>query len=82
MNPYEAKNDSRYHKDDTVKMTLINNMCVYAGVDEAFNALRVFPPGELIYPDLIKDKDFYDKIGCPHLAAKYPSAEQQELMED
>jgi hypothetical protein len=77
LNPYESKNDTRYSKDD-VKMTIVNNMVVYAGVDEAFNSLRVFPPGELIYPDLIKDEDFYDRIGCPHLAAKYPSAEQQE----
>ena len=43
-----------------------------AGVDPVFNALRVFPPLELNYPDIEADGDsFYDRIGCPHLLEKF-----------
>ena len=43
----------------------------YGGVDFAFNSLRVFPPAELEYPDMIEDDDFYEKIGRPHLKQRY-----------
>jgi len=46
-------------------------MVVYGGVDKAFNDKRVFPPGELVYPDIFRDEDFFDLIGCPHLASRY-----------
>ena len=45
---------------------------VASGVDPEFNALRVLPPAELEYPDLMRDgMDFYDMINCPHLKSKY-----------
>jgi len=47
-------------------------MVVNCGVNVEFNAMRVFPPPDFAYPDIQKDKmDFYKKIGCPHLQAKY-----------
>ena len=57
-------------------MQIVNNMVVYGGIDPKFNAKRVFPPSEIEYPDLLRDRDFFTKIGCPHLAIKYP---QQSL---
>jgi hypothetical protein len=40
----------------------------------------VFYPTDLHYPD-IKDADFYDKIGCPHLRFKHPTKAEILCME-
>jgi hypothetical protein len=51
-------------------------MVVYCGVDPEFNALRVLPPVEIMYPDLMRDKEeFFEMIGCPHLKEKYYPSE-------
>ena len=52
-------------------MQVINNNIVYGGADSKFNERRILPPGEIAYPDMIKHKDFYKRIGCPHLELKY-----------
>ena len=68
LNPHEAKFDVRKMKIEEED-----------GVDPAFNALRVFPPKELSYPDIDLDGDaFYDKIGCPHLREKYKRIEMMD----
>ena len=66
-------------KINVVNLQEIGGMVVYGGVDAKFNAMRVFPPHEIQYPDLLRDRDFFSKIGCPHLALKYP---QQEVEKD
>lgn len=55
-------------------------MVAYSGVDIKFNNLRVFPPPELKYPEMLKNKDFFDQIGCPHLRLKYPNEEESRLL--
>ena len=53
-------------------MMMINDQLVKSGIDPEFNSLRVLPPSELTYPDFGRDGiEFYDKINCPHLKAKY-----------
>jgi len=39
--------------------------------DPALQQLRVLPP-DIKYPDIANYPDFYDQIGYPHLADKYP----------
>jgi len=77
INPKEEKTDKRKipedkkNEDEKLHMIVVNNNIVYGGVDQNFNDRRVLPPGEIGYPDLLINKDFYDRIGCPHLAVKY-----------
>ena len=61
-------------------MQQVNNTIVYSGIDARFNSLRVFPPVEMKYPDLLRDKDFFERINCPHLRLKYPNAEEKKLL--
>jgi len=62
LNPAEAMHDNRKKLKEegeaseeivtpTITVKLINDKVVHAGVDDKFNALRVFPP-ELNYPDV------------------------------
>ena len=71
----EAKTDPRTLQagdSETINLTEVNGLIVYGGVDKKFNALRVFPPFEMNYPDMIKNKgNFYELIGLPHLKEKY-----------
>ena len=64
LNPKEASTDPRTLKPgmrEIFKMQAVNNMCVYGGVDGRFNALRILPPHQLIYPDFVKDEQgFFD----------------------
>ena len=65
INPKEAKfKEDPDKKGDCVQ---ISGLVVY-GRDDPFNALRVFPPDTLNYPEFLRDKDsFYKKIGRPDL---------------
>ena len=51
-----------------------------AGVDPKFNALRVFPP-EINYPDIMRDENFFELIGCSHLAPKYSNKVEEKVAE-
>jgi hypothetical protein len=71
----EAMNDPRklqVEEEESTRMFETNSQNANGGVDPYFNALRVFPPFVMNYPDLREDKDtFYDLIGSPHLKQKY-----------
>ena len=75
LNPKEMMNDPRKLKageEEEIRMCAVNGAIVYGGLDQKFNELRVFPPFDMDYPDLIKNKEnFYDLIGCPHLKEKF-----------
>ena len=73
LNPHEGKFDPRKVPKQTEALKFeVDDEAVEAGVDPVFNALRVFPPLELNYPDIEADGDaFYDRIGCPHLLEKF-----------
>ena len=59
-------------EEEEIRMCAVNGAIVYGGLDQKFNELRVFPPFDMDYPDLIKNKEnFYDLIGCPHLKEKF-----------
>ena len=61
---------------------LNDGMVAYCGKDKEFNSLRVFPPSTLRYPDMLRDPNFFDKIGCPHLRLKYPSEAEQDVIDN
>ena len=87
INPKELKTDPRTVKpfengkavEEEVSslQVLTDGMVAYCGSDIEFNNLRVFPPQNLRYPDILRDKDFFEKIGCPHLRLKYPNSAEQ-----
>ena len=87
LNHLEAKTDPRKivegEKEEVMHAVIINDQIVASGVDPEFNALRVFPPAELEYPDIMGDgAAFYDKIGSMRLRVKYMPESVDEMMGD
>jgi hypothetical protein len=63
-----------------IKVMEINGTVVHSGFDIKFNSMRVFPPADFVYPDIQRDKlNFFNKIGCPHLKAKYAPKKRNKL---
>ena len=77
LNPKELKNNPEKatveDQEEQLTIQAIGDNVVHSGVDKHFNALRVFPPNTLRYPDFMRTEDFYDVIGCPWLRLKYPT---------
>ena len=86
LNPYDQKSkpeeDNKIHKVLQKRLSfrhihLVHGSVIYSGDDLDFNALRVLPPSEFQYPDILRDGDkFYEKIMCPNLKAKYSMQEK------
>ena len=77
LNPLEACEKIVVPRNDKKRMTIshvnvIHGSLVYAGSDIDFNKLRILPPAEFHYPDILKDgSNFYKLIGLPKLRFKY-----------
>jgi len=78
LNHKEWRTDMRNLEEgetETLTVQVINNQAVVSGFDIKFNTLRVLPPSDFEYPDIMRDgESFFDKINCCHLKKKYPPA--------